>query len=639
MLSHMEYVARDNLFADLDDMIEGKITQSSNLVTTDLVTLKRAPNVIHFIEAPEYLNGPELWPVQYEVIRDFLELLCPMCNDVQRIRTINDVPRRDQILFEYEVCPNCGLKKSDIVDDLSFYNEFVGCEGMRSGKGVTIGCLSAGLVHDALCTPDLQSRLRVIKRQTLDIAFVATSAQQASETVWGHFRAFYEESPWFQDLKEKLQTLEKTHPKYKTGKLYKETDKEIHFKYKNLALKALHSNSASLAGKTRLIAIIDELARFDTGDSKKSAQEVYRVLKRSLRTISSAVRRARELGIYNLPDARMISISSPMFEDDKIMQLLEQAQRQHKMFAFRKATWEANPEITQEDLADEFEDDPLGAERDYGANPPGAENPFIRDTRIIEACTDNTRFSIFDYGEKYFDMKVGNVIFSYIGLEIKNVKYKNLAEYAIHCDPGKKKDSFCLCIGHLEEDKVIIDGAVTLKPIPKGNKQKLKPREVYFPAMTALILELHKKLTIKYVSYDRWNSMEQIDRLRNVGILAMGKDIDRDDHIKFLESMRNNKLSFPAKEHPALDPYYHRNMPCSLALRELRGLQDNGVKVDHRSDGSNDMIQCYIGVHRLLKTPERVFTNKAIQDRHKVSMIRKANPRPSLRVIRLKRFV
>jgi hypothetical protein len=33
-----------------------------------------------------------------------------------------------------------------------------------------------------------------------------------------------------------------------------------------------------------------------------------------------------------------------------------------------------------EDLAEDFMKDPIGSERDFGARPPGAENPFIFDT-------------------------------------------------------------------------------------------------------------------------------------------------------------------------------------------------------------------------------------------------------------------
>jgi hypothetical protein len=158
--------------------------------------------------------------------------------------------------------------------------------------------------------------------------------------------------------------LEIVDPDLRRGDLYWQTEKMIHFKEKYIRIKSLTSNSGSIAGKTRIFSVIDELSRMDSGESKRGATEVYRVLKRSLITIKAAVERLRQKGDYSVPDARMFCISSPMFEDDKSMLLLKQAEKTDKMFAFHRTTWDFNPDISKEDLADEFASDPIGAERD-----------------------------------------------------------------------------------------------------------------------------------------------------------------------------------------------------------------------------------------------------------------------------------
>jgi hypothetical protein len=373
----------------------------------------------------------------------------------------------------------------------------------------------------------------------------------------------------------------------------------------------------------------------DAGDSKRSATEVYRVLKRSLITIKASVERLRKQGIYNVPDARMFCISSPMFEDDKSMLLLKQAKKTDKMFAFHRTTWEFNPDISKEDLADEYSTDPLGAERDYGANPPGAENPLITNTAIIEMCVDKYRSSNFLVREVFFDELIGSFKFSYVKPELADVKYKNLAEYVIHCDPGQKQDSFCLAIGHLEDDVVVIDGAIECRPIYKNNRQGMPPREVYFPAMTDIILNLREKLSIRYISYDRWNSTEQIHRLRTGRIVSFQKNLTRDDHVRFVNSLTENKVSFPARENEFIDPSIARNMPCAKALWELKRLNDDGVKVDHPPGGSNDMIQCYIGVHRLLLHPEEVISIPELKKEQRKQRVRGGRNRQIGRVIKL----
>ena len=634
-----------DIFEGISGLLNGQVQVKPR--SKGRVQLELAPNPLEFIESPKFLDGPELHYPQYAVVRDFFELLCPKCNDLEDIYSNidpkmvelpDDATRKErdkQILFRHNICPKCGFNKMQNPRQFNNYNELIGVVGMRGGKSVLVACMSAAIIHELLCVDGLQERLGLVKSQEIDGAFVAASGEQASETIYGHFRGFYDNSPWFQNYRRALLDLEILDSNLRRGDLYWATEKSIHFKEKHIRIKSLTSNSGSIAGKTRIFAVIDELSRMDAGDSKRSATEVYRVLKRSLITIKASVDRLRRAGIYNVPDARMFCISSPMFEDDKSMLLLKQAEKSDKMFAFHRTTWEFNPDISKEDLADEFATDPLGAERDYGANPPGAENPLVMNTNIIEICVDKHRDSNFLIREVFFDEVLDGFKFDYVKPEIVDFKYKNLLEYVIHCDAGQKQDSFCLAMGHLNEDVVVIDGAVECRPIHKNNKQGLDPREVYFPAMTDIILKLSRTLSIRYVSYDRWNSTEQIHKLRTRKILAFQKNLSRDDHVRFVNSMAASKLSFPARENDFIDPTIARNMPCSKALWELKRLNDDGQKVDHPTGGSSDMIQCYIGVHRLLLHPEEVISIPELRKEQMKQRIRGSRRRKIGKVIKL----
>jgi len=182
---------------------------------------------------------------------------------------------------------------------------------------------------------------------------------------------------------------------------------------------------------------------------------------------------------------------------------------------------------------------------------------------------------------------------------------------------------------------VVIDGSIECRPIPKNNKQGLSPREVYFPAMTDIILNLSRRLSIRFLSYDRWNSTEQIHKLRTGKILAFQKNLTRDDHVRFVNSMAGHKLSFPARENEFIDPSIARGMPSAKALWELKKLNDDGVKVDHPPGGSNDMIQCYVGVHRLLLHPEEVISIPEIKKAQSKQRIRGSRGRSIGQVIHL----
>jgi hypothetical protein len=638
-LSEINQNEERDRFAGLESMLNGNVRPIKRSTASSGILLEKAPNQIIFIESEKFLNGPKLFPLQYAICRDFFELLCPHCNDIDRINLDDDVPREQQVLFEYDICPICGLRKEDIADELHHYNELVGVMGMRSGKGVLTACMSAAIVHELLGTEELQKRLGLVKKQIIEAAFIATSAKQSTETVYGHFRGFYDGSPWFQELRKRLMDLEISDENLRRGSLYKDNESSIYFKHKKIIIQALHSNSGSLAGRTRIFSVIDELSRFDSGGSKQSATEVYRVMKRSLLTIKTAVARLRQQNVYDIPDARMFCISSPIFLEDKMMQLLKQAETQDKMFAFRRATWEANPTITREDLADEFAADPVGAERDYSARPPGAENPLIPDPKIVDVCIDQDRQSIFNLRERHFERIIQGVKFNYITVDVLDVQWKNLFDYVIHCDPGRSNDSFCLAIGHLEDGKTIIDGAIEARPIPRGNRMGLSKHDVHFPSMTKLILDLNRTLSLKAVTYDRWNSIEQIDQLRDNKILTVGKNLDRDDHVKFVESLRSRVVRFPKREAENMNPKLDRNIPCAKALYELIRLEDDGKKVDHPSGGSSDMVQCYVGVHRLLVTPHKVIDMKEIIKERRKERTGLPFNRKGGRVVHLNRFV
>lgn len=631
----------DDIFAGVDQLLSGNFEVIKRAHMIEGIYAHIAPNPVVFIESSKFLAAPKLFPVQFEVVRDFFELLCPRCNDVHRIISVRDVPREKQILFEYNECPVCHLKKNSIPSEFKFYNELVAVMGMRSGKSFLSAAISAFMVHEFLCIDNLQGQLGLAKGQLLDIAFVATSAEQSEDTVYGQFKGLCRNSPWFKDLKKELIHLEKTSPNYTKGSLFRENDTEVYFVFKELKIEAMHSNSAGLVGHTRLGAVIDELARFDSGVSKRGADEVYLALKRSLTTVNALVeRRRQDLKDFVFPYARMINISSPMFEDDKIMRLLKEAEISNKMFTVHKSTFDANPTIHRDDpdIVDQFTRDPLKAKRDLDAQPVGDETNFITDPRVIDMCIDLARPSMFRARDNFFDVTAQGVVFNYVSLILEAIKYQNLQRYVIHCDPGRKHDSFCLAIGHLENDLVIIDGALEAKPV----RSRDNARVVHFPSMVKLILELRKKLTLEIVSYDHWNSADQIDILRHNGILAVGKTIDRDDHIRFLDSITYNKIRFPAREvdNPNINFLEERNIPCAKALYELKNLRDNGVKVDHPRNGSNDMIQCYVGVHRILTNKDKLLSKYDLSSLNRNRMTKKSSLRPSIgKYIRLKRFI
>ena len=84
-----------------------------------------------------------------------------MCNDFDRIYTVDDIPREEQILLEYDYCPNCGFYKYDpeFISQLNFYNALTGVVGMRGGKSALVGAMAAWEIHTFLCIENIKEKL------------------------------------------------------------------------------------------------------------------------------------------------------------------------------------------------------------------------------------------------------------------------------------------------------------------------------------------------------------------------------------------------------------------------------------------------------------------------------------------------
>ena len=142
----------------------------------------------------------------------------------------------------------------------------------------------------------------------------------------------------------------------------------------------------------------DEIAYFDhEAGSKKiriSAHEVYIALERSLLTVRTAATRLIENGHNDVPTAYFCNISSPSSFQDMIMTLVRQSEGSSKTFGLSRATWEMNPFIKEDDLAEEFRKDPMAAMRDYGAQPPLSARPFITNQNFLMKAMTTKRNGI-----------------------------------------------------------------------------------------------------------------------------------------------------------------------------------------------------------------------------------------------------
>jgi len=421
------------------------------------------------------------------------------------------------------------------------------------------------------------------------VAFVATTATQTKDTIYDTYVSLRETSPW---LQEGIKQIER---RQRQNELYKEYDSgSIEYREKKLYMVSLNSNSSGLAGRTRIAGFIDELSRFDLSESKRSADEIFSVIDHSLLTVRAVARQ------NHLPTwiGLMICVSSPISENDKTMQLLNV--KSNVIFTFHYSTTEFNPKIIDEDLKPEYDKDQVMAERDFGAKPPGSDNPLIvRWDDWFEKCSfqrlrPTAMFSPY-YPKDAFEQE-------YVALQLDSLVSDRLKKHYVSLDAGKSGDSFAMAMGHEEEldDDLglryitVLDFVLHLKPT--------KTRLAYFKCVVEIVKGLQKRLKIEECQYDHWQSEPQIQELRDIGVWAVAYNLKAVDYENLMRDGYGGQLRLLP---PLGDPVHDdpkRMDPQTKYWWEARHLERSTDlrRVDHPVGGSNDLIQVVCGVHRLV---------------------------------------
>lgn len=587
-----------------------------------------APNAIQWVVGPQYLNNPSTFKHkrQYQVIRDFFELRCPICNSMEA--SDMDCWNKTQMYLESEVllewhpgynvdiCPKCHTTRHEFEADNIFksYNQLHGVVGMRGGKTVTAALISSFIEHRTYnihysTQGGLSAALDQVPGQPFEVTFIAASDVQSQDTVWAQFQGRRLFSPWIQRYIKWIKEIEKNTPKMHGIKpiIYEEQVKIIDNGHLNLTFNSLNSNSAGMAGRTRLYAVVDELARFQNSESRLSADEAYRVLENSLQTVRSV---AKRLALPSFLGA-MISISSPIEIEDKSMRLWRQAPDIKRMYAFHYATWEFNPFEPRENFEDAYIKDPLGAERDFAANPPAATHPLIEDPmRFRTSAIDENRKPTATL--EYIDHqdKVGN---TYKAAKMPFAELDPEREHMIVFDAGLTFDTFAGVSAHgewwdvpgLEEPVWITVFDWMLRIIPEAKPRK----DVWFDSVMDIIALLHTKQRITRVEFDRWNSAHLIQSIRDMGIAADQKGTVVTDFVKFVADANMSRIRMlPFTDDPNKTPP-HLLSAAATAIYELERLERtpdlrkvfNPRKGERRGWNSDDIAQCVVHCHRLVQ--------------------------------------
>lgn len=623
----------DDFFNKVDGVANKLLETQSSSLESVIDVLPHAPNIIQWVTGSEYLNIQSVIDEhvrQYQILRDFFQLRCPICNSMRpesidcwgksRMELESELLLEWNVSLQDEVCPKCRNTKQEFLVDgmLKPYDSMTGCSGMRSGKSVLAGMIGTYVEHEIAIVGDMQKYFETMAKDPFEVSFVATTAAQAEETIYAKYRAIRGNSPWMKKYiawvkeQEKLQITPIGMQKWE----YKETDSVVSNGLLKVDFNSLNSNSAGLAGRTRVASFIDELSRFDTTDSKRSADEVVRVLNQGLKTVRG-VRDKRHLRPWW---GLLCAISSPIHEYDKTMTMIKETQdgKTSRRYVFHYATWEFNPKQPRETFDEEFAIDPVGAQRDYGAKPQGAETPFIDDMERFKLAIDR-------------DLKP-NVLFTDINLEdptgrkyvAKEVAHTQLETEHLHfiCfDAGASFDTFAGASAHGEWRKMVdpetgkatntwvtvFDWVMGIKPVT--SKESDNRRTVYFDCIVKIIEHLRRFTRISQVCFDRWNSEKLIQDIRQHGVPTENYSIKTEDFMSFLRCCYEGKVHLlpPRPDEPYDVKLKNDEEKAIYELRRLERSPDlrriyNPKKGKVHGLDSDDLAQVVVGVHRMVQS-------------------------------------
>lgn len=469
----------------------------------------------------------------------------------------------------------------------------------NSGKSVLVAMLSTYLTHKVLKMQSPTGILGIGSNTILHGTFVALTQKQAMDTLWEPYFGYLMASPWFQRYHALIRMYEKRYG----IEVMKIRDTFVLYRHRNLTVYPAGPDGRILRGRTRLFASIDEIAYFDNNAAstkvKTSAKAVYEALDRSLATVRAEEGRQIAAGFDNAFTGYFFNISSPVHARDKINELLKLSVGSTKLLGVHAPTWKMNPKMprTSPFLVEAFRRDPIGANKDYGAQAPLSANPFItQQTDIVKSIRDKGR-NLCTYTPKIVKFKDGSKQrYAVLGKVARSTKPAIMA-----IDAGFSNNSFAMAIGTRGSDGIIsTDVVAEVIPLPGIPLN-------YTKIFDELLMPLCKARNVRILLADQWNSLKLLSDAKAHGIAVADKySLKYSDMwvIKTLMESEVSQLSIPRMATLDVDdiskvldydgdeyPRCFEGKPVEHLVMQMMTVQDTGHSVIKNMGATDDIFR------------------------------------------------
>lgn len=532
----------------------------------DAGSLSYLPDIIEFCNSKRYLNllgsGIKLHPMQNIILKTFYR-------GQRGNEHLKLTHEETKILFEE--------KMQSVLDKYHSehnFRELVLVLGRRSGKDFMTSLIA---LYESMKLLELPGGspfkyYNIAPGNPIYIITVATSADQARIL--------------FNEIKAKMQTSE--YFKNRIGKIEADRiwlltpeDKKLNNELVaqgmdtaktagSVVIMSGHSNSDGLLGKRVFCLLLDEVASFKTTGGATSGDRIYAALGPATADFAYPAADGKRV-----LDSKIVSISSPRAEEGVLYKLWADTPAVPRRLAFKLPTWKVNRQFNEMDLRTEYKFmSPNQFAMEFGAEFSGTAGEKFIAEQYIAKC-----------------QKAGMEL----GLDQRIRGIPGMVYYA-HLDPASTSHNYALVVLHVEERIRIKENE---HGVPTREKFKLfvvdhikfwqpaPDKAISVHEVDNYIIDLAKRFKFALVTYDEWNSLASIQKLRAKGIPTKATPFRKAykmsiyDHLEHL--MINGQLALPYKGNDAELLYAELKY-----LKRIYGPQGFKIKPDEEAPVNTD---------------------------------------------------
>ena len=464
-------------------------------------------------------------------------------------------------------------------------------------------------IYKLLLKDNPQEHYNILFGEPIQVACVADTSTQAGETILAKTAALVKNCPWLLDKIHTDDVDKSTYMRFRTKADVRQDDKLFRERglrsyTASVVLRGYSSNAGAARGRAIIVVVFDEIAHYQNREGRDNAYNLYQALTPSTTDFGS--------------DGKIVCISSPKYEFGQFFDLYTSLWSGGKQNAIgvQIPSWEMYinserigrpPRFTFEGLKTDSETIEFGTPewwREYGAKFQKNVSLYMNEKHIER---------MFKLADQYK--------WDWQGHWNPNTKSVDgggvpLHYYHFHGDPAKNHAGFGMIVAHYdsETDKVFVDWGWRHKVRQRINEKPLDDREYLYPQNEIIDYEsvedqckdLIRKFHLRTLSFDQWNSVGSIQRLKK-----FARKVGMGDTLKVKEETFTGPKNYRMYENLRTELANERVVcPRWMILsQELNNLIDNKGKIDKPDSGpvqTKDVADCLaVLVTRCLEDAEK----------------------------------